>query len=72
MPQKLRTPEQAQRVAWRVIRDWTRAQLTMVEAGVVSIEEVMLPWAMTNNGITVANRLLFGGEGFLALPAPSQ
>lgn len=70
IPRRLCTDDQARRVSWRVIRDWLRAQLTLIEAGAATIEEVMLPWAVTADGSTVANRLLHGPNGFLALPAP--
>lgn len=72
MAQRLRTPEQAKRVSWRVTRDWLRAQLTLIEAGAASIEEVMLPWAITVDGSTVAAKLLSGSTGLLALPAPKE
>lgn len=68
----LQNPEQAKRVAWRVTREWLRAQLTLIEAGAASIEEVMLPWAISNDGTTVAARLLSGSTGLLALPAPEK
>lgn len=69
---RLLQPEQAKRVAWRVLRDWIRAQLTLVEAGASSIEEVMIPYLVTNDGTTVAARLFNGSSGLLALPAPPK
>jgi hypothetical protein len=36
------TPEQARRVAWRVIKDWLESQLALVEAGVADLPQVML------------------------------
>lgn len=70
VPRRLVCEDQARRVSWRVVRDWLRAQLTLIEAGASSIEEVMLPWAITNDGTTVGQRVLSGASGFLALPAP--
>lgn len=67
---RLITPEQARRVSWRVTRDWLRAQLTLIEAGASTIEEVMLPWAITANGSTIAQRVLSGETSLLALPGP--
>lgn len=40
--------EQARRTGWRVIKDWLEAQLTLIEAGVSDIAEVMLPWMLVN------------------------
>lgn len=57
-PIRLIYEDQARRVSWRVVRDWLRAQLTMISAGGATLEEVMLPWAVTNDGSTVSKRLL--------------
>ena len=67
-PTRLKTPEQAKRVAWRVLRDWLRAQLSLVEAGASTIHEVFVPWLITDDGTTVAARLFSGSSGLLALP----
>jgi hypothetical protein len=32
-------------VAWRIIKDWTEAQLALVQAGVAELAEVFLPYA---------------------------
>jgi hypothetical protein len=37
-------PEQAARVAWRVLKDWLEAQLALIEARMATIDEVMLPY----------------------------
>lgn len=70
IPRRLMTHEHAKRVAWRVVRDWLRAQLSLIEAGATAVEVVMLPWAITRDGSTVADRVLSGSAGLLALPAP--
>jgi hypothetical protein len=44
VPRRLVTKEQAARVAWRIIKDWTEAQMAIVEAGMVTIDQVMLPY----------------------------
>lgn len=71
IPRRLVCEDQARRVSWRVVRDWLRAQLTLIEAGAATIEEVMLPWAVTSDGTTVSQRILSGPHGFLALPDKS-
>jgi len=35
---------QAQRVAWRIIKDWLDAQLTLLSIEMVKIEEIFLPY----------------------------
>lgn len=36
--------EQAERVAWRVMKDWLAAQLALVETEMASLDQVMLPY----------------------------
>jgi len=72
IPRRLVNEDQSRRVSWRVVRDWLRAQLTLIESGASTLEEVMLPWAITSDGTTVGQRVLSGPNGFLALPAPKM
>lgn len=70
---RLLTPYHANRVAWRIIRDWLRAQLSIIEANASTLQEVMLPWAITNSGKTVGHEMLLGHPSkLLGLPGPSQ
>lgn len=57
VPKKLRTKEQAARVAWRIIKDWVEAQLAIVEVGQADIKEVFLPYAQDQSGMTLYERL---------------
>lgn len=56
VPPKFRTREQAERVAWRILRDWIRAQLAIVSTEMVLLEQVMLPYMRTPDGSTVYER----------------
>jgi hypothetical protein len=42
------TPEHAARVAWRIALDWLEAQAALIDAGLASIDEVMLPYMIAN------------------------
>lgn len=44
MPRKFVTREQAARVGWRIVKDWVSAQMAFVEAQMVRLEEIMLPY----------------------------
>ena len=62
------TREQAERVAWRILKDWVEAQMALIDIEMARFEEVFLPYIQTNNGQTVYARLeekqfLLGGEG---------
>lgn len=51
---------QARRVAWRIIKDWISAQIALIEAEQASLEQVFLPYAMTNehSGLTVFDQFM--------------
>lgn len=36
--------EQAERVAWRIVKDWVEAQMAILESQMVTIDEVFLPY----------------------------
>jgi hypothetical protein len=52
IPRPLKTPEQAERVAWRILKDWVEAQLAIIQSRMVSTDEVFLPY-MLNGEHTV-------------------
>ena len=53
VPARLRTYEQASRVAWRIIKDWIEAQVAIIQAGQAELVQVFLPYAQNNEGKTV-------------------
>lgn len=56
--------EQAERTAWRNIRDWVLAQMAFIECGAVKMDEVFFPY------ITNGTKTLYQAyqDGQLALP----
>ena len=44
---------QAERTAWRNIRDWIMAQMAIIEAGQVEMEEVFFPYLTDQQGRTL-------------------
>ncbi len=50
--------EHAIDVGWRVIKDWVEAQLALIEANQVKIEQVFLPYAITSQGITLYEQIV--------------
>jgi hypothetical protein len=44
VPGRYQHIEQAQRIAWRILKDWVEAQLAIVETQMVSFDQVMLPY----------------------------
>ena len=49
--------EQAERVAWRILKDWVEAQMALLDIEMVRFEEIFLPYIETNTGQTVYERL---------------
>ena len=45
--------EQAERVAWRVMKDWLAAQLALVESQMASLDQVMLSYVHVQPGLTL-------------------
>lgn len=51
------TREQAERVAWRILKDWVEAQMALLDIEMVRFEEIFLPYIETNSGQTIYERL---------------
>lgn len=66
--------KQAARTGWRNVRDWVLAQVAIIEAGMVSMEEVFFPYLTDGRGNTVYGMYLSGqlalGPGAGAEKAP--
>lgn len=68
VPQRYQTPEHAERVAWRILKDWVEAQLALLRTEMVTLDQVMLPYMTTDDGRTVYELYV---ERQLALPTPN-
>lgn len=53
VPNRYKTPEQAERVAWRIAKDWLEAQLAIVATEMVTLDQVMLPYMRALDGRTM-------------------
>lgn len=51
--EKILKPDQARRTAWKNIYDWIDAQIALIETEQVKVEEVMLPYLTTPEGVTL-------------------
>lgn len=40
----------AERVAWRVVAEWLKAQMTLIASRMVSLDQVMLPYLVQGDG----------------------
>lgn len=41
---RYRSAEHAQRVAWRIVKDWVEAQLALIRTEMVTLDQIMLPY----------------------------
>ena len=57
--------EQAERVAWRILKDWVEAQLALIETGQAEMAQVFMPYAQQQNGQTLYQRWLENGQRML-------
>lgn len=58
--------EQAERVAWRIVKDWVEAQMAILESEMVQIDEIFLPYMVGDGGQTLfesyrKNQLMLSG-----------
>lgn len=45
--------DHAERVAWRILKDWLEAQLAIIQTEMVTIDQIMLPYMRANADQTV-------------------
>ena len=58
--------DQAERVAWRIVKDWVAAQMAILESEMVQMDEIFLPYMLNDKGETLfqcyrQNQLSIGG-----------
>ena len=53
IPKRFKTTVQADRVAWRILKDWVEAQLALIATQMVSLDQIMLPYMLMDEGLTV-------------------
>lgn len=70
IPKHYHSAEQADRVAWRILKDWITAQLAIIEAGITTLDEVMLPYMLTNSGRTLSQEYRSSAGMRAAIEAP--
>lgn len=66
IPRKLKSYEQASRVAWRIVKDWIEAQVAIIEAGQAELTQVFLPYAQNQAGQTLYETIKSNGFKLLS------
>jgi hypothetical protein len=55
---RFRSRAQAERVAWRILKDWVEAQLAIIQTNMVSVDQVFLPYMLVDGQTTVYDHYL--------------
>ncbi len=66
VPRRYVCKPQAVRVAWRIVKDWTEAQMAILETEMVKMEQIFLPYIVGNDGrtlyeVAISSNLLVAG-----------
>ena len=61
IPARFNGREHATRVAWRILKDWVAAQIALIETGMVTTQEVFLPYLIMPEGDTLYEKMESGG-----------
>lgn len=61
----------ARRVSWRIVKDWIEAQMAIVFAGMAEVPQVFLPYAQTDNGQNLYERIQSNPNGMKLLGGQS-
>lgn len=57
VPSKLKTNDQAIRVAWRIVHAWVEAQMALVDTQMVEMRSIFLPYTVMKDGKTLAEHV---------------
>ena len=53
VPPRFANYPQAVRIAWRILKDWVRAQMAILETEMVKMEQIFLPYMITKDDKTL-------------------
>jgi len=58
VPRRYINRAQAVRVAWRIVKDWVSAQMAILETEMVKMEQIFLPYVITDTGKTLYEAMM--------------
>lgn len=70
IPGRYANEDHAYRVAWRIIKDWVEAQMSLLETEMVKMQEIFLPYVITPGGQTIYE--VMAGKNFLLGPGEKE
>jgi hypothetical protein len=66
VPDHYCTEQQAERVAWRIVKNWCEAQFALIEARQATLAQVFLPYALVDQDTTLYEQI--ADRGLQQLP----
>lgn len=57
VPARYLTAEHAERVAWRIVLDWSKVQFALIEARQATLAQVFLPYALVDQDTTLYEQI---------------
>ena len=51
------TMEQAEKVSWRILKDWVEAQMALLDIEMAKLEEIFMPYIVDRSGQTLFEKL---------------
>lgn len=51
------TMEQAEKVSWRILKDWVEAQMALLDIEMAKLEEIFMPYIIDRSGQTLFEKL---------------
>jgi len=61
VPPRYANYQQAVRIAWRIVRDWVRAQMALLETEMVKMEQIFLPYMVAKGDKTLYETMVDKG-----------
>jgi hypothetical protein len=61
VPPRYANYQQAVRIAWRIVKDWVRAQMAILETEMVRMEQIFLPYMITRDNQTLYEAMVDRG-----------
>jgi len=58
IPKRFINRAQAVRVAWRIVKYWVQAQMAILETEMVKMEQIFLPYVITDSGKTLYEAMI--------------
>jgi len=68
----LNDSDYARRVAWRILKDWIEAQMALIETEMATLDQVFLPYAHTETGETLYQRMIESKFKGLQIEGPKE